>query len=113
MNGVGARDFGGRDEAGDVEVAVAAGRTADTDVVIGKADVQRLAIRLGVHGDRLDAQLLARADHPQGDLPAVGDQHFLEHYGVSSIPDRSAPPSLSPDESTPETLSANSLGLVA
>src|SRR5437667_399814 len=63
---------------------------------------------------RLDAQLLARADHPQGDLPAVRDQHFLEHQGVSSIaPAASAPPSRFPDESTPDTLRANSLGFVA
>src|SRR5882762_10385137 len=79
MDGVGAGDFGGRDEPGDVEVAVAAGRAADADVVVGETDVQRLSVRFRIHRHRLDPQLLARADHPQGNLPAVRDQHFLEH----------------------------------
>src|ERR1051326_2669754 len=47
----------------------------------------RVAAR-GVRRSRLAAQLLAGADPPQGHLPAVGDQHFLEHYGVSSIANR-------------------------
>ena len=79
MDGIGAGDLGGGDDARNVEVAVATGRPADADVVVGKADVQRLPVRFGVHRDRLDAQLFARADHPQGNFPAVGDQHFLEH----------------------------------
>ena len=79
MDGVGPGDFGGGDEARDVEVTVAARGAADADVVVGEADVQRLPVRFRIHRHGLDAQLLARADHPQGNLPAVGDQHFLEH----------------------------------
>jgi hypothetical protein len=36
----------------------------------------------GMHGDRLDAELLAGAQHAKGDLAAVGDQDFLEHAPV-------------------------------
>src|SRR5207302_8124657 len=101
----------------DVEVALAAGRPADADVVVGEAHVQALAIGLGVDGDGRDPELFARTDHPQGDLPAVGDEDFLEHQGMRSIAPAAAapgvPPSRFPEESTPETLSANSLGLVA
>jgi len=111
MDRVRARDLGGRDETRDVQVAVAARRPPDADVVIGEADVQALAVGLGVHRDRRDPELLACPDDPQGDLPAVRDQHFLEHQGVSSIaPAWSAPPSRFPDESTPDTFRANSLG---
>ena len=113
MDRVGAGDLRCGDQARDVEIAVAAGGAADADVVVGEAHVQRLAVRFGIHRHRLDAQLLARADHPQGDLPAVGDEHPLEHQGVSSIPAGAVPPSLLPCESTPDTLSANSLGFVA
>src|SRR5436309_2565363 len=105
------------DDARDVQVAVARRGAADAHVVVREPGVQAVAVRLGVHRDGLDPQLLARTDHPQGDLPAVRDQHLLEHQGSMS-PRRPAaavlPPKarLSPD-STPDTLSANSLGLEA
>ena len=56
-----------------------AGGGPDADVVVGEAHVQRLAVGLGVHGDRLDAELAAGADDAQRDLAAIGDQDFLEH----------------------------------
>src|SRR6266550_4100499 len=113
----GAGDLRGRDDARDVEVAVAGGRAPNAHVVVGETGVQAVPVRLGVDGDRLDGQLLACTDHPQGDLPAVRDQHLLEHQGVMSPRSPAAavvPPNawLSP-ESTPETFSANSLGFVA
>src|SRR4029077_908198 len=117
MNGVRPGDFRGRDDPGDVEIAVAGGRAADADVVIRKAGVQAVPVGLGVHGDRRNPQLLARTDHPQGDLPAVRDQDLLEHQGVMS-PRSPAAADITPNdwlspESTPDTLSANSLGFVA
>jgi hypothetical protein len=54
MDGVGAGDLGGGDDARNLEVRIARGGRADADVVIGKADVQGLAVGLGIHGDRLD-----------------------------------------------------------
>src|SRR5207237_6698063 len=71
VQGVRARDLGRGDDARNVEVAVARRRPPDAHVVVGEARVEAVAIRLGVHGHRLDSQLLARTDHPQGDLPAV------------------------------------------
>ena len=41
--------------------------------------VQGVAVDLRVHGDRGDAELLAGADHANGDLAAVGDEDLLEH----------------------------------
>ena len=46
MNGVGARDLGGADDRGDVQVALGAARRPDADVLVGKADVQRVLIGL-------------------------------------------------------------------
>ena len=74
MNRVGAGDLGGGDQVGDLEVGGAAGRRADADVVVGKADVQRFAVGLAVDRHGGDPQLPARANDPQGDLPAVRDQ---------------------------------------
>src|SRR5262249_14850157 len=42
---------------------------------------ERVAVRLAVHRDRGDAELAARRDNPQGDLPAVGDENLLKHSG--------------------------------
>jgi hypothetical protein len=116
VNRVRPRDLGGGDDAGDVQIAVARRRAADAHVVVGEPGVQAVAVRLGIDGHGLDAQLLARADHPQGDFPAVRDQHLLEHQGRMSPREPVAvvlPPKarLSP-ESTPETFKANSLGFV-
>src|SRR3989475_4329131 len=58
--------------------------------IVRDPGVQAVAVRLGVHRDGLDPQLLARADHPQGDVPAVRDQHLLEHQDSMS-PRRPAP----------------------
>ncbi|MEI9804378.1 MAG: hypothetical protein WDN48_07840 [Pseudolabrys sp.] len=33
----------------------------------------------GMHRDGENAELLAGADHPHGDLAAIGDQDFIEH----------------------------------
>jgi hypothetical protein len=47
---------------------------------IGEADVQRIAVGFAVDGDRLDAELFAGADHPEGDFTAIGYQNFLKHH---------------------------------
>ena len=54
-------------------------RLADVAVPIGPPGVQRAGVRLAVHGDRADAHRTQRADDPDGDLAAVGDQDCLEH----------------------------------
>ncbi len=39
-------------------------------------------IRGRVHGDGLDAELLAGAQHPQRDLAAIGNQDLVEHRSI-------------------------------
>src|SRR4029077_20287757 len=72
-------DFGGADHLRNVEVALAAARRTDAHGFIGKTHVEGVAVGLRVHGHRGNTQLLARANHSQGDFPAVSDQDFLEH----------------------------------
>jgi pyruvate carboxylase len=55
-------------------------RRADTDVLVGKPDVQRVLVGLRVDGDRLDAELAARMDDAQRDFAAIRDQNLLEHH---------------------------------
>src|SRR5579862_53179 len=79
MDGIDVGDFGGADDRRNVEIALVQPRRADADGFVGKAHVQRVAIGFAVHGDRLDVQLLARADHAQGDFTAIRYQDLLEH----------------------------------
>jgi hypothetical protein len=83
MNGVHVGDLGGADHLGDVQVAFGAARRADAHRLVGKAHMQRVAIRLGIDGDGGDAQFLAGADDAQGDFAAVGNQDFAKHRLVS------------------------------
>ena len=77
--------------AGHVQVAVGAARRTDADVLVGEPDVQRVLVRLGIDGDRLDAQLAAGMDDAQRDLAAVGDQDLLEHRAIYAGLDREQP----------------------
>ena len=79
MDGVGAGDFSGADEAGDVQVAVGRARGPDADRLVGKAHGQRVAVGLRVDRHRLRAQLFAGVDDAQRDLAAVGNEDFVEH----------------------------------
>ena len=47
----------------------------------GGADVQCVAVGVGVHRDRFHAQLVAGTDDPNGDLAAVGNQDAPEGWG--------------------------------
>jgi hypothetical protein len=79
VHGVGAAAGHGVEDRFGVQVALGRGLPTERVGLIGQADVERVAVQLGVHRHRRDAQLAARADDPHGDLGAVGDEDFLEH----------------------------------
>ena len=79
VNGVAARGLGGRDDVRDAQVAVHRCRRADADGLIGELDVQRVAVGRRVDGDGLDAELVQRADHADGDLASIRNEHAFEH----------------------------------
>jgi len=64
MDRLGAGDLGRGHDPRDVQVALTAGGRPDADVLVREPDVQGVPVRLGVHGNRADAQLAARPDHP-------------------------------------------------
>ena len=53
----------------------------DADLVrlVGLEPVQRVAVLVGEDGDGADTEFVGGAERPNGDFPAVGDQHFGEH----------------------------------
>ena len=44
-----------------------------------------VAIEVGVHGHRADAELAARPDDPDGDLTTICNKDLLDHAGLSSV----------------------------
>jgi hypothetical protein len=80
MDRVGTGDLGGCDQAWDAEVRLARRRRANADVIVGKAHMQRFAIRFRVDGDRLDPDFLAGTNDTERDLAAIRHQDFLEHF---------------------------------
>ncbi len=79
MDGVGARDLAGGKDRGDVEVGVAGRGRPDAHAFVGEAHMHGIAVGGRVDGDRLDAELLAGAQHAERDLAPVRDQDLVEH----------------------------------
>ena len=83
MHRVGAGDLAGREQRGNVEIAVPGGRRADADAFVGEPDVHGVGVGGRMHGNRRNAELLAGAQHPERDLAAICDQDLVEHSGMS------------------------------
>ena len=79
MNGIDIGDFRSRDDGGHIQIALRRSRRPDADGFVGKADVERVAVRLAVDGNRADPQFLAGADDAKCDFAAVGDEQFSKH----------------------------------
>ena len=79
MHRIGAGDLAGGEQRRDVEIAVARRRRADAHALVGEPHVHGVGVGGRMHGDGLDAELLAGAQHPQRDLAAIGDQDFFKH----------------------------------
>ncbi len=78
MHRLGARLARGRDDRGDVEIAVLRGRRADAHRLVRERDVHRIAIGLREHRHRAQPHALCRAHDAAGDLAAIGDQELME-----------------------------------
>jgi hypothetical protein len=53
--------------------------------LVGGVDEQGVGIRVGMDGDGGDVQCAGGADDPLGDLPAVGDEQFVDGHRVPHI----------------------------
>ena len=87
--GVHAVDPGPLDDVEDrvgVEVALGGGLATEGVRLVRIADVQRVAVELGVHRDRGDPELSAGTHHAHGDLAAVRDQDLLEQRSPPNRP---------------------------
>ena len=78
VDGLGAGAARGVDDRVDVQVALPCGCGPDADRDVGLGDVAGVGVGVAEDGDRADTHLAQRADHPHGDLAAVGDQNGVE-----------------------------------
>ena len=79
MHGIGAGDLAGREQRGDVEIAVLGRRRADADALVGEPHMHGVGVGGRMHRDGGDAELLARAQHAQCDFAAIGYEDLVEH----------------------------------
>ena len=70
----------------DDEVALGRGQPAERVRLVRVGHVERVAIGVGVDGDRSHTQLAQGAEDPEGDLAPVRNEDFAEHTPYS--PDR-------------------------
>ena len=61
---------------GDLQVALRRPAGADADRLVGQFEVRRPAVGLGIDHRDLNPEVAAGPDHPQGDLPPVGDENL-------------------------------------
>jgi hypothetical protein len=74
---VGAGAAGDGEDLGDHEVGVRARLPVEGVRLVGERDVQRVAVLVGVDGDRADPRIPRRPDDADGDLAPVGDQDLV------------------------------------
>ena len=60
-----------------LQVALGGGLTAQRVGLVGEADVEGVAVEIGVDGDGGDAHLLARTDDTDSDFATVGDENLV------------------------------------
>ena len=88
MDRVDAMCDGGRDDGFGIEIGRACRCGSDADRDVGLADVTRVGVGIGVHGDRADAEPPAGADDTARDLAAVGDEKGVKHREAHRAPSR-------------------------
>ena len=79
MNRLDVGNFGGADDARNVEVAIDRRRRADADRLVSQSQVRSVAVGFAENGDHLHAQIAAGANHSQSNFTAVRYQNALKH----------------------------------
>src|SRR4249919_2620790 len=70
------------DDRVNVEVAFACWSWPDAHCRVGAPDMQRLGVRIRIHGNGSDAQSPCGPDDAAGDLAAIGDENRIEHRNL-------------------------------
>ena len=76
VNRVGAGLLGRIEQLGEVEIGLRRGLAAQRERLVGQPYVRRVGVGLGIHGHTCQPGILGRPDHPDRDLPTIGDKHL-------------------------------------
>jgi hypothetical protein len=76
VDGVGTGLGCGAQEFVDHQIRFRRGLAAEREGFVGEADVGGVGVGFGVDGDRGVARVCCCSDHPDCDLPAIGDEHL-------------------------------------
>ena len=76
VDGVGAGLLRGVEQLAEVEVGLRRRLAAEREGLVGEPYVRRVGVGLGVHGHACKPGVLGRPDHPDRDLPTIGDEHL-------------------------------------
>ena len=82
MNGIGARAAGDVEQLVDPQVGVGGTIAAERPGFVGRADVTRCPVAVGVGRYGGDSCIARRPDDPNGDLATVGDQQLSHNSGL-------------------------------
>ena len=88
MNSVGIGDFRRANNRRDIQIAPRAFGRPDADRLVGETNVRTIAVRLGVHGNRLNSQFFAGANDANSYLAAIGNEDLVKPYGRQTEPPR-------------------------
>jgi len=94
MDCVGTAAFYCRKDGIGVEVGLGGGLATEGVSLIGKPNMEGLAIEVAVDSDGADAEFAARTYHSDRDLSTVGDENFRKHVLITSP--------MNPSDATPE-----------
>ena len=64
------------EQLAEVQIGLRGRLAAEGERLIGEPHVRRIGVGFGVHGHARDPGVPGRTDHPDRDLPAIGDQHL-------------------------------------
>ena len=73
---VGAGLLRGVEQLVEVQIGLGRGLAAEREGLVGEPYVRRVGVGFGVDGHARQPGVLGRPDHPDRDLPAVGDEHL-------------------------------------
>ena len=85
MHGLGAGFLAGSDNALAHQITFGCRRRADMHRLVGHFDMQRVAVGIGIDGNRRDAHAPGGLDNPAGNFAAIGNQNFLEHSAATLL----------------------------
>jgi hypothetical protein len=76
VNGVGAGLLGRVEQLAEVEVGLRRRLAAEREGLVGEPYVRCVGVGFGVHGHAWKPGIPGRPDHPDRDLPSIGNQHL-------------------------------------